>query len=54
MRGPAQIEPWLSEEELLTWIREAADRQVYQKRLAIWLTKIGPFPALPGAVIHVQ
>ena len=45
MRGPAQIEPWLSEEELLAWIREAANRQAYQKRLAIWLTKIGPFPA---------
>ena len=35
MRGPAQIEPWLPEKELLAWIREAADRQAYQKRLAI-------------------
>jgi len=45
MRGPAQIESWLSKEELLAWVREAADREAYQKRLAIWLTKIGPFPA---------
>ena len=45
MRGPAQIWSWVSEEELLVWIREAADRETYQKRLAIWLTKIGPFHA---------
>src|SRR4030042_218001 len=45
MRGPAQIWSWISEEELLVWIREAADRETYQKRLAIWLTKIGPFHA---------
>ena len=45
MRGPAQIKPWLSEEEFLVWIREAASREAYQKRLAIWLTKIGPFHA---------
>jgi transposase len=45
MRGPAQIKSWFSEEELLAWIREAVDREAYQKRLAIWLTQIGPFPA---------
>jgi hypothetical protein len=45
MRGPAQVKPWLSEEEFLVWIREAASREAYQKRLAIWLTKIGPFHA---------
>jgi transposase len=45
MRGPAQIKSWLSEEEFLVWLREAPDREAYQKRLAIWLTKIGPFPA---------
>ena len=45
MRGPAQIRSWVSEEELEAWVREAADREVYQKRLAIWLTKIGPYHA---------
>jgi hypothetical protein len=50
MRGPAQIKPWLSEEEFLVWIREAASREAYQKRLAIWLTKIGPFHADEVAV----
>jgi len=45
MRGPARINPWLSEEEFLVWIREAASREAYQKRLAVWLTKIGPFHA---------
>lgn len=45
MREPAQIRSWVSEEELLVWIREATDRETYQKRLAIWLTKIGPYHA---------
>lgn len=45
MRRPAQVKPWLSEEEFLVWIREAASREAYQKRLAIWLTQIGPFHA---------
>jgi transposase len=45
MRRPAQVKPWFSEEEFLVWIREAASRDVYQKRLAIWLTQMGPFHA---------
>jgi transposase len=45
MRGPAQIKPWLSEDELLAWVRESPSREDYQKRLAVWLTKIGPFHA---------
>lgn len=45
MRRPAQIEPWLSEEELLAWMREAPSRGDYQKRLAIWLTHTGPYHA---------
>jgi transposase len=40
MRRPAQIQPWLSEEELLAWMREAPDRASYQRRLAIWLTRL--------------
>jgi len=45
MRRPASIKPWLSLEDLQTWVRETHSRQEYQKRLAIWLTHIGPFPA---------
>ena len=45
MRKPAQIEPWLTPDELLIWVREAPDRDSYQKRLAIWLTHLGPFHA---------
>ena len=45
MRRPASIKPWLSAEDLQTWIREASSRDEYQKRLAIWLTFIGSYPA---------
>ena len=45
MRRAARIEPWLSEEELLVWVREASSRGDYQKRLAIWLTQMGSFHA---------
>jgi len=45
MRGPAQIKPWLSADELLAWVREARDKNSYQKRLAVWLTYLGPFHA---------
>ena len=45
MRRPASIKPWLSAEDLQTWIREASSCDEYQKRLAIWLTFIGSYPA---------
>ena len=45
MRRPVRIEPWMSLDELLAWLREAPDRDAYQRRLAIWLTVIGPFHA---------
>ena len=45
MRNPAQLEPWMSPEELALWVREAPTRQTYQIRLAIWLTHLGPFHA---------
>lgn len=45
MRRPAQLEPWMSPEELAVWVREAPTRQTYQIRLAIWLTHLGPFHA---------
>ena len=38
MRRAAQIKPWLSEEEVLAWLRDSPDRGTYQRRLAIWLT----------------
>src|SRR5258705_3906107 len=38
MRRPAQIKPWLSEEDVLAWLRDSPDRASYQRRLAIWLT----------------
>jgi transposase len=49
MRSPAQIEPWLSPEEMSVWIREAPTKSEYQKRLAIGLTLIGPFHARKAA-----
>lgn len=45
MRRPARIEPWLATDALLAWVREARERDAYQKRLAIWLTVVGPFHA---------
>lgn len=45
MRKPAQIESWLTPEELLSWLKEAPTVEAYQKRLAVWLTYIGPFHA---------
>jgi len=45
MRKPAPIKPWLSAEGLQEWVREARRRDEYQRRLAVWLTYIGPFPA---------
>jgi transposase len=45
MRKPALIHPWLSEKELRTWVRKARSCEEYQKRVAIWMTRTGPFPA---------
>ena len=39
------IEPWLSEVELLEWLRQAQSRAEYQRRLAVWLTSLRRFPA---------
>jgi hypothetical protein len=38
MRKPAQIESWLTPEELLSWLKEAPTVEAYQKRLVVWLT----------------
>jgi len=45
MRRPARIMPWILPEEMAVWVREAPGKADYQKRLAIWLTAIGPYHA---------
>jgi transposase len=35
----------MSEKKLEAWVRGAHSREEYQKRLAIWMTYVGPFPA---------
>ena len=45
MSKPASIHSWLLPEDLQTWVREARGRDEYQRRLASWLTYLGPFPA---------
>src|SRR3989338_9948906 len=45
MRPPATVEPWLSTEELQVWGRKAPDKESNQRRFAVGLTQIGPFPA---------
>jgi transposase len=45
MRPPAQIESWLSSEDLQVWVRESPDKPAYQRRLAIWLTHVERLPA---------
>ena len=45
MRKPALIHPWLSEKGLEAWVRKARSCEEYQKRVAIWMTRTGPFPA---------
>ena len=45
MRRPAHIRAWLSEKELQAWVRKARTREEYQRRIAVWMTLTGPFPA---------
>ena len=40
MRPPAQLMPWFTPEEMAIWIREAPNKDAYQKRLAIWFTHL--------------
>jgi len=35
----------MSEKELRAWVRKARSREEYQRRVAIWMTLTGPFPA---------
>ncbi len=41
----AKLVHWLSNIELLEWLRQAKDKQEYQRRVAIWLTHLRHFPA---------
>jgi transposase len=45
MPRKAHVEPWLSELELLEWVRAGQARAEYQRRLAVWLTYLRQFPA---------
>ena len=45
MKMPAHIHPWMNDEELAAWVRESPTQDAYKKRLAIWLTRRGPFHA---------
>lgn len=45
MRNPSALTPWFTTEQLLAWVKESPDKTAYQRRLAIWLTHTGPFPA---------
>lgn len=40
-----EIRPWLSDTQLLAWMQEARSREEYQRRLAIWLALLEPWPA---------
>src|SRR5512147_2465021 len=40
-----RIASWLSEVELLAWVQEPPGRSEYQRRLAIWLAYLEPWPA---------
>lgn len=41
MRTPAVISPWLSDSELELWVKRAPNKAAYQRRLAIWITRVG-------------
>lgn len=45
MRKPSSLTPWFTTDQLMAWIQDAPDKAAYQRRLAIWLTHAGPFPA---------
>ncbi len=45
MRKPSALTPWFTTDQLMAWVKESPDKAAYQRRLAIWLTHAGPFPA---------
>ena len=55
MRRPAHIEPWHSMEDLGGWVQSAPSVPDHTRRLAIWLTRVGPFFAHEVArLLHVS
>lgn len=45
MRRPSELSPWFTTAQLMAWVKEAPDKTAYQRRLAVWLTHTGSFPA---------
>lgn len=45
MKMPAQISTWFNDQELSDWVRDSPSLDAYKKRMAIWLTRRGPFHA---------
>jgi hypothetical protein len=43
MRKPTEITPWLTAEQLRTWVKSAPDKAAHERRMAVWLTQEGPF-----------
>lgn len=41
----AKITAWVSQDEMLRWLKEADTKEAYQRRLAIWISTIGSMPA---------
>jgi transposase len=45
MRKPTKLTPWLTAEQLRTWVKSAPDKAAHERRLAVWLTQEGSFNA---------
>ena len=45
MAHTTMIQPWMTPEEMRAWLLAPADRQEYQRRLAIWILARQPMPA---------
>ena len=45
MRKPSALSPRFTPAQLAAWVRKAPAKGAYQRRLAIWLTQVGPFAA---------
>lgn len=44
MRKPVHVVEWVSETELLEWLRASGDADEYRKRLTVWLAHFGRWP----------
>ena len=51
MRPAAHIKDWMSQDEMLQWIRESPDKASYRRRMAIWLTYTGRVHAHKAALM---